>query len=220
VFDAKGFDLDSIRKDYAAGRGKSPVRSKRPVPQAHHNEALRATMGVNTRRQEEHMVKAEETLTLVDIAAACIEAKQHFPRTPMLDNFSLRSEDFSVASSAEIIQESSLFRKIVSFDCLEIREYNVTVGDHPCCTSGFPLTLDWDYAEGSIVSLDEYEESRCPRRSRAELKIAPDQRCEILSEDGYSPVELRRAERKLHRARSCSAKLCERVNAAFFREEQ
>jgi hypothetical protein len=152
-------------------------------------------MGVNKRRQE-HM----------DIAAAYIEAKQHFPRTPMID--------------AEIIQEPSLLRKSVSFSCLEIREYNVTVGDHPCCTSGFPLTLDWDYAKGSTVSLDEYELSRCPRRSRKELKIAPDQRCEFLSEDGCSPVELRRAQRKLHRARSCSAKLCERVNAAFFVEDQ
>jgi hypothetical protein len=194
-------------------------------------------MGVNKRRQEHmveakqtlalidmHMVEAKETLALVDLAAsypaAYIEAKEHLPRTPMLDSFSLPSEDFSVTSSADIIQKSSpISKRSVSFTCLEIREYNVTVGDHPCCTSGFPLTLDWDYAEGSIVSVDEYEECRCPRRSRAELKIAPDQRCEILSEDSCSPVELRRAQRKLHRARSCSAKLCERANAAFFTEQ-
>lgn len=104
--------------------------------------------------------------------------------------------------------------KSVSFTSVEIREYNVIVGDHPCCSAGFPLTLDWEYREIDNIEVDIYEAVRMPRRHRDELKISPEERSQLLSDD--SPVDLRKAQRQLHRTRSCSAKLCERVNAKFF----
>jgi hypothetical protein len=117
-------------------------------------------------------------------------------------------------SSSDMVSKSFL-QKAVSFTSVEIREYNVIVGDHPCCASGFPLTLDWEYREVSNIEVDTYEEVRSPRRHKEDLKISPEERCQLLSED-CSADDLRKAQRQLHRARSCSAKLCERVNSKFF----
>jgi hypothetical protein len=112
-------------------------------------------------------------------------------------------------------------KKSVSFASLDIRSYSVTIGDHPCCVSGCPLTLDWDYTvESSNLSIDLYEASRSPRRSRKELRTTSEQRHQILSEDhGVSDGDLRRSQRQLFRARSSSAKLCERMSASFFVQE-
>jgi hypothetical protein len=106
-------------------------------------------------------------------------------------------------------------KKSVSFSSLEIREYEVVIGDHPCCTRGVPLSLGWEYSEAGFLNLDDYEEGRSPRRSRVDLRTSSEERCEILS-DVATQHDLRRAQRKMHRVRSCSAKLCERVNAKFF----
>lgn len=122
--------------------------------------------------------------------------------------------EFSFEPSLDKISKGVL-QKSVSFTSVEIREYNVTVGDHPCCATGFPLTLDWEYREVDNIEVDKYEEDRSPRRHKDELKISPEARSQLLLEDS-SAVDLRKAQRQLHRARSCSAKLCERVNAKFF----
>jgi len=135
------------------------------------------------------------------------------------DDFS-SSEDLSVTETPKQRQSKRPgHKKSVSFASLDIREYNIVIGDHPCCTMGCPLSLGWEYSESSSLSLDQYEATRSPRRNRRDLRTTCEQRRQILSEDGeVSELEMRRAQRKLHRARSCSAKLCERMNASFFRE--
>mmetsp|Transcript_27518 Transcript_27518/g.42088 ORF Transcript_27518/g.42088 Transcript_27518/m.42088 type:complete len:273 (+) Transcript_27518:890-1708(+) len=42
----------------------------------------------------------------------------------------------------------------VRFSTCEIREYAVTLGDHPCCEEGAALTLDWSYSHDDITVLD------------------------------------------------------------------
>jgi hypothetical protein len=119
------------------------------------------------------------------------------------------------AKPKEESQQSHQRRKSVSFSNLEIRNYEQVIGDHPCCKIGCPLSLGWDYSESSCVSLDQYEESRAPRRPRGELLTTCEERRDILLH-GVDALTLKRAERKLHRARSCEAKLCERINHCFF----
>lgn len=106
-------------------------------------------------------------------------------------------------------------KKTVSFSSLEVRQYSLVVGDHPCTTIGCPLSLGWEVCDESQVAVDDYEATRCPRRTRAELRLACEERRERL-EPFVASQELRKASRQLHRARSCSAKLCERRNASFF----
>lgn len=44
----------------------------------------------------------------------------------------------------------------VQFSTVHVREYSVTIGDHPNVEM-YPLSLDWAYAEGETHSMDEFE---------------------------------------------------------------
>ena len=93
----------------------------------------------------------------------------------------------------------------VSFSKIQIRRYNIVVGDHPCCTMGCPLSLGWDYKneDEEKVLIDHFEATRGARRSRAQLRTTCEERLQLLADDGgYSEQELRKELRKLHRARS------------------
>ena len=41
--------------------------------------------------------------------------------------------------------------KHVRFSTVEIREYAVIVGNHPCCSTGLPLSLDWKYNPFPVI---------------------------------------------------------------------
>jgi hypothetical protein len=108
--------------------------------------------------------------------------------------------------------------KHVGFANVHVREYAVTVGDHPCCSMGYPLTLDWQYDEAQTTSVDVYEAQRAPHRTRDQMRTTAAHRMRLLSEEsGLSDDDLRRATRKLFRARSCSARLSEKMSESFFR---
>ena len=48
-------------------------------------------------------------------------------------------------------------RRVSFHDQIQVREYSITVGDHPCCVGGLPLTLDWFHAEEFVFwSLEEF----------------------------------------------------------------
>lgn len=83
----------------------------------------------------------------------------------------------------------------VSFDRLEIREFNMTLGNHPSATSGPPVMLDWDsQPQERVVNLDLYEQARQPRRNRRELKLSFEDRRGILEKDrGFSVAEVKEA---------------------------
>jgi len=106
-------------------------------------------------------------------------------------------------------------KKRVHFQSLHTRTYNTVVGDHPCCTSGLPITFGWDYSDQTTITIDEYETTRQPMKHRRDLKLDCDSRRQILSgtckqtiegkvrlcSEGYSELELNRAGRKLYRER-------------------
>ena len=121
-------------------------------------------------------------------------------------------------------------RNNLSFHSVEVREYSQVLGDHPCCQSGLPLSLGWDYdADATIHNVDEYETHRESQRvkSRKDMKLDCEERREILSgvtrrvvtestADGavlateettaYTSMDLRRAERRLYRERRVSSR--------------
>lgn len=71
----------------------------------------------------------------------------------------------------------------VSFNSVDIREYDRTIGDHPSCSSGPPITLDWSYSKNSAKSLDEYELERLSERfeSKSSLRLNKLRRKQMLS---------------------------------------
>lgn len=92
----------------------------------------------------------------------------------------------------------------VTFDRLEIRKYPIVVGDNPAVTSGVPLTIGWDHDENSmaIVSVEEYENSRPPRRCNDELILPKSKRENMMIASGHPRSELTKAVRETIRVKN------------------
>lgn len=149
------------------------------------------------------------------------ELKKKTEVDPALESPSLAPEEKGPlhADSFDEPPTTPEMKKSVSFASLEVRLYNIVIGDHPYCVHGCPVALGWDYADTECLSVDQYEATREPRRTRQDLRLSSEERREILAQDGqFSEMELKRAERRIHRARSCSAKLSEKMNDTFFQD--
>lgn len=91
----------------------------------------------------------------------------------------------------------------VSFSNLQIREYDVTIGDNPSCSYGVPISLGWDYQETEVVPLEKYERARSnkfPRRKSRQLVLSYNVRkYMLLKTAGYTKAELREAMEEVKR---------------------
>ena len=115
-------------------------------------------------------------------------------------------------------QISSSSKKRVSFGNLQVREFTVVLGDHPCCTVGLPVTLGWDVETEYSIPLEDHESSKsCRRRTRHELRMSLDDRKELLG-DNISPQDVRKIQRKMHRARTGRC-MTGRAKEMFFRSD-
>lgn len=93
-------------------------------------------------------------------------------------------------------------RKSVSFTRIAIREHELIIGDSPSCTEGPPTTLSWDYGNESVMTIDEYEIKRQPRRSMSQMKIPLQFRTELLYNiEGATANDIRRMERRMYKER-------------------
>jgi hypothetical protein len=84
----------------------------------------------------------------------------------------------------------------VRFERVEIREYNIVVGDNPSCSSGPPISLGWQYDQKQQdLPLDIYEEHRDGnRRISNQMKIPASLRHETLREWNISTKEIIKAQ--------------------------
>ena len=80
--------------------------------------------------------------------------------------------------------------KQVSFDTIEIREHNMTLGDNPSCSHGPPLAMEWGHSGRYEMSLDDYEENRGERRRDRQLAIPRHERELILKKSGIARSEM------------------------------
>jgi hypothetical protein len=119
----------------------------------------------------------------------------------------------------------------VKFQSLYIRTYNQVLGDHPCCTSGLPISLGWTYKDEQQISINDYEICRIPRRNRCDLRLNDLVRRNIImstdfhqspcssdDECSYSEIDLRKAERRAYRQRDrmVGRKRNSRIASQFF----
>jgi len=84
----------------------------------------------------------------------------------------------------------------ISFSTLEIREYNITLGDNPGGSEGPPISLDWEYNKGrtQVLTLEDYERKRAPRRSIEQLHLPAKKRSwRLLQENTVSFREMEKA---------------------------
>ena len=92
-------------------------------------------------------------------------------------------------------------KKTVTFDSVTVRHYPMTLGDHPMCSYGVPVQLDWEYHERGVYPVDEYEQA-FPQNSNKkknnnkmqQMVLTHYQRCGILERAGFSDEEIRRVQ--------------------------
>jgi hypothetical protein len=89
----------------------------------------------------------------------------------------------------------------IRFSTIEIRDYPRILGDNPSTTQGPPLTIDWIPMRSCSLSIDEYEQSRPPRRQKDKMIVPKSIRMDWLREEGYSRGELKEAELVVVKAR-------------------
>jgi hypothetical protein len=91
------------------------------------------------------------------------------------------SQDGSVHSQcgsdfSKVKKLTSPVKRTVSLNSrVEVREYSMTIGDHPCCNDGLPMSLDWAYATEHVYrdiecSRERSQAYRMPRRLGFEEK--------------------------------------------------
>mmetsp|Transcript_1882 Transcript_1882/g.4962 ORF Transcript_1882/g.4962 Transcript_1882/m.4962 type:complete len:271 (-) Transcript_1882:119-931(-) len=147
---------------------------------------------------EEDEEEEEKKTSDVD-APAAIEETNH-PAKPTLARPSrsiLHDADCKSRMSCETTEK----RRRVGFDKVVVRDYAMILGDHPNCTYGPPVTLEWDYLEYEALTVDEYENHHSLRRPLRLLGLNYYRRKAILTENmGYSEDDLKGASKEVKRA--------------------
>ena len=78
-------------------------------------------------------------------------------------------------SSVDSTKESTPNSREVKFDKITIRTYNITAVEHPCCESGVPVGLSWEYnPRHTEYSVDGYEKIRNGKRKGREKLLTTD----------------------------------------------
>lgn len=140
------------------------------------------------------------------------ESLQQCKRQSNVENLSshmksLRGSLKQALTQTQVLNNSShhhmCIQQKLRFGTIEIREYNLILGDNPQCSEGVALTLDWDYKidEDIPTNVDDYEYYRLPRRKFKDLIIPADDREEILLRQGVTYDELNNAAEDLDKAR-------------------
>jgi hypothetical protein len=167
---------------------------------------------------------------------------------PLKKNVQHRRRQSEPPLSSATFSQHQTERKSVRFGKCLVRSYSQVLGDHPCCATGCPLTLGWDYQEESVTAVvaDGYNDSDASEtgsssssvggggfssskkpRSSQELRLTYDERRAILS--NVSDANIRRHCRQWQREQQqqgggCSSRsmkrLQQRVERDFFRQVQ
>lgn len=82
-------------------------------------------------------------------------------------------------------------KKQVSFQYVEVREYELGLCDNPECYLGPAIGLGWNYNSLAKVSLEDYEKNQAPPRPSKELHLTRERRQEMLKNSAFTNKEIR-----------------------------
>merc|ERR1712157_576000 len=99
-------------------------------------------------------------------------------------------------------KKSSRLPMRVTFTNVLIREYDITLGDHPECPRGPPVSLSWDFEQSPSIPLEHYESNRYPRRIHGDLVMSDKERKFILLNAGFSKRDIIQATKEVKRIKT------------------
>mmetsp|Transcript_3855 Transcript_3855/g.8231 ORF Transcript_3855/g.8231 Transcript_3855/m.8231 type:complete len:245 (+) Transcript_3855:87-821(+) len=102
------------------------------------------------------------------------------------------STSISSKMSSMVDDSHRSMKRNVCFSNLEIRSYDITLGDSPTMR-GPPISLGWKYdpKETETYEVDAYEQHRNPRRTKIELVMPPAYREDRMQDAGFSRFEMK-----------------------------
>ena len=92
-------------------------------------------------------------------------------------------------------------KRSVQFSTIEVRDYDMILGDHPCCSYGPPMTIDWDYLEYEPIDVNEYELHHPPRRALREMSMNYYTRKRMLANAGYRDDDFKLSKREMSKTK-------------------
>jgi hypothetical protein len=92
----------------------------------------------------------------------------------------VEAEETVSASPSKARKNPRVLQTRVSFHQIEIREYSRCMGDNPATTHGPPLSIGWDYNVAGTYGVEDYEETRPPRRAAQQMVVPGAVREDIL----------------------------------------
>lgn len=87
--------------------------------------------------------------------------------------------------------------KQVSFHNLQIREYDVVLGDNPSCRYGPPVEIGWDYSEANEIRLDDIITENSNEKKTRKLLDA-NVRYDMVRGAGYTDSDILKSMRDAH----------------------
>lgn len=133
------------------------------------------------------------------------KAKAKPRREVQMDKPHISFEEFKanyVSNAESEPQEEGVKPKCrVHFGDVVVRDYDMTLGDHPSCSYGPPVTLDWHYLEYEPLDINEYEFHRPPRKNMREMNLNYYQRRRILHRAGFTDVDFLVTRKEVNRSK-------------------
>ncbi|KAL7532661.1 hypothetical protein ACHAWF_004203 [Thalassiosira exigua] len=113
----------------------------------------------------------------------------------------LQAEGILHEAAEECPQGKTAPKRKVHFGTVLVRDYDMILGDHPCCSYGPPLTIDWDYLEYEPLDIDEYEFHHPPRRCLREMMMNYYQRKGVLSKAGFTDLDFKASKKAMNKVK-------------------
>lgn len=140
---------------------------------------------------------------------------------PGIDELSASRRGQQQAQAATDDASGSSKHSAISFSNVEMREYSRAVGDNPSVSAGPPMSIGWEYNDPDVLTIDEYESTRPPRRAHHEMVVPRSVRQDMLmNEWGYSRSQLAGAVRDSNRTKTQRRTTVNNMDTPFAKIEE
>ena len=148
--------------------------------------------------------RLKHTLSDTNLLSPRFEQSHHLKSdNDTIDTNSIGSEDSSKNLAAS--RDAPKLTKAVSFSCLEIRSYDLCVGDNPACSHGAPVSLDWTYEPRSetisVMAHQNNKEYKGCKHHRVRIMDASERHRKLCNEFGTGMAEIRRSALEVERVK-------------------
>eukprot|EP00521_Asterionellopsis_glacialis_P009881 CAMPEP_0195288504 /NCGR_PEP_ID=MMETSP0707-20130614/5146_1 /TAXON_ID=33640 /ORGANISM="Asterionellopsis glacialis, Strain CCMP134" /LENGTH=545 /DNA_ID=CAMNT_0040348383 /DNA_START=443 /DNA_END=2080 /DNA_ORIENTATION=+ len=137
------------------------------------------------------------------------------------DTSGRKGTEIATAASAAATTTSNINKRArsVSFDKVEIRCYERTIGDHPSCSSGPSVSIGWKYEDSTKkYEVDNYEIQRPQRKKEYELILTRQEREDLLRNLGYNRFDIAESVRGIIKVKKNRRQTINNLGAEKFEE--